>query len=44
MIDVNFLEANNGDTIHISFNKTNILIDTGTKATYSSKIANNIEI
>lgn len=37
MIKVNFLKANNGDSIHISYNNKNIIIDTGIGATYSSK-------
>lgn len=37
MLKINFLKANNGDSIHISYNSKNILIDTGTGATYSSK-------
>ncbi len=37
MLSINFLKANNGDSIHISFNNKNIIIDTGIGATYSSK-------
>jgi beta-lactamase superfamily II metal-dependent hydrolase len=34
---IKFLQANNGDAIHISFNNKNILIDTGIGATFHSK-------
>ncbi|HJE03674.1 MAG TPA: MBL fold metallo-hydrolase [Aliarcobacter thereius] len=36
-MEIKFLKANNGDSIHISFGNKNILIDTGTGATYLSK-------
>ena len=40
MIKVNFLKANNGDSIHISYNYKNIIIDSGIGATFSSKKGN----
>lgn len=43
MIKINFLKANNGDSIHISYNSKNIIIDSGTGATYSSKNGNRAE-
>ena len=36
-MEIKFLKANNGDSIHISSGNKNILIDTGTGATYFSK-------
>lgn len=36
-MEIKFLKANNGDSIHISSGNKNILIDTGTGATYLSK-------
>ena len=35
---INFLKANNGDAIHISYCGKNIIIDTGVGSTYSSKV------
>jgi beta-lactamase superfamily II metal-dependent hydrolase len=37
MLKINFLKANNGDSIHIAYNKKNIIIDTGVGVTYYSK-------
>lgn len=39
-MDVKFLKANNGDSIHISYNSKNIIIDSGIGATFSSKNSN----
>jgi beta-lactamase superfamily II metal-dependent hydrolase len=39
-VDVKFLKANNGDSIHISYNSKNIIIDSGIGATFSSRNAN----
>lgn len=39
-MDVKFLKANNGDSIHISYNSKNIIIDSGIGATFSSKNGN----